>query len=240
MKNVFFLFLLFLSLAACSSSNTQNSLSGTEAGNPSIIVLGRAITGTVPATADGCSFLTVFATNDLNTTTEADIQDDCSFVLDVEPDHLFKISFETPDGTLIDLTVDNNGEPASPYFVVSAAGTAINLGSIAFDGTLATPEFEPSQQNDQDGDGLSDYDDPDDNGDGVVDADEDGDEDVDDVEEEPLPVDTDLDGIPDGTDNCPAVSNPDQSDQDEDGVGDACEEEQDVDDCPVGTTAACS
>ena len=37
-------------------------------------------------------------------------------------------------------------------------------------------------------------------------------------------ADGDLDGIPDERDNCPAVSNADQADADEDGTGDACEE----------------
>jgi hypothetical protein len=35
-----------------------------------------------------------------------------------------------------------------------------------------------------------------------------------------------MDGVPDSTDNCPGVPNPDQIDSDGDGVGDAC------DDCP--------
>lgn len=39
-------------------------------------------------------------------------------------------------------------------------------------------------------------------------------------------VDTDNDGVPDATDNCPAVDNTDQVDTDGDGVGDAC------DNCP--------
>lgn len=39
----------------------------------------------------------------------------------------------------------------------------------------------------------------------------------------PLP-DTDADGVPDATDNCPNVANPDQLDTDADGIGDACEE----------------
>jgi hypothetical protein len=36
-------------------------------------------------------------------------------------------------------------------------------------------------------------------------------------------LDSDADGIPDITDNCPDVSNPDQTDTDGDGIGDACE-----------------
>ena len=37
------------------------------------------------------------------------------------------------------------------------------------------------------------------------------------------PPDTDGDGVLDVTDNCPLVANPDQTDSDDDGVGDACE-----------------
>ncbi len=39
----------------------------------------------------------------------------------------------------------------------------------------------------------------------------------------PPPADRDGDGVPDVTDNCVDVSNPDQADQDGDGTGDACE-----------------
>ncbi len=38
--------------------------------------------------------------------------------------------------------------------------------------------------------------------------------------------DQDGDGIPDGTDNCPTVSNPDQTDTDNNGTGDACQVQQ--------------
>ena len=39
----------------------------------------------------------------------------------------------------------------------------------------------------------------------------------------PPPTDGDADGLADGSDNCPAVANPDQTDSDGDGTGDACE-----------------
>lgn len=42
--------------------------------------------------------------------------------------------------------------------------------------------------------------------------------------------DGDMDGEPDATDNCPLVENPDQADTDMDGVGDACEDDEDDDD----------
>jgi len=41
----------------------------------------------------------------------------------------------------------------------------------------------------------------------------------------PPTTDTDGDGIPDESDNCPTVPNTDQADTDGDGVGDACDEE---------------
>lgn len=39
----------------------------------------------------------------------------------------------------------------------------------------------------------------------------------------PPPPDSDGDGVPDGTDNCPNVPNPTQADSDGDGIADACE-----------------
>lgn len=43
------------------------------------------------------------------------------------------------------------------------------------------------------------------------------------------PPDTDNDGVPDDVDNCPTAANPDQADQDGDGIGDACDCAGDMD-----------
>ena len=42
-------------------------------------------------------------------------------------------------------------------------------------------------------------------------------------------IDTDGDGVPDDTDNCPAVANPAQTDTDGDGLGNACDPDDDGD-----------
>ncbi len=56
--------------------------------------------------------------------------------------------------------------------------------------------------------------------------------------------DTDLDGIPDPSDNCPLASNVDQADYDQDNVGDVCDSDDDcdsvadgIDNCPLTLNA---
>jgi Tol biopolymer transport system component len=53
-----------------------------------------------------------------------------------------------------------------------------------------------------------------------------------------LPVDTDGDGVPDSTDNCPNVPNPGQQDSDGDGTGDACEAAPDTTPPLIGVAAS--
>jgi hypothetical protein len=50
-----------------------------------------------------------------------------------------------------------------------------------------------------------------------------------DVTIEPAVVDADGDGFEDDVDNCPAIANPTQADQDGDGLGDACDDDSDGD-----------
>jgi VHL beta domain/Thrombospondin type 3 repeat len=45
--------------------------------------------------------------------------------------------------------------------------------------------------------------------------------------------DGDGDGVPDAQDNCPGTPNPDQADQDNDGVGDACDSDTNADTCTI-------
>nr|WP_276571910.1 DUF4114 domain-containing protein [Desulfonema magnum] len=51
------------------------------------------------------------------------------------------------------------------------------------------------------------------------------------------PVDTDGDGVADDADNCPSVANPDQTNSDDDGMGDACDTDDDNDGTPDETDA---
>jgi hypothetical protein len=56
------------------------------------------------------------------------------------------------------------------------------------------------------------------------------------AKEQLQPLDGDGDGVADDTDNCPSVPNPDQTDSDGNGVGDACDTPQPVDSDGDGVT----
>ncbi|WP_440877502.1 hypothetical protein [Thalassotalea sp. PLHSN55] len=80
----------------------------------------------------------------------------------------------------------------------------------------------PEESVDTDGDGIGNNEDSDDDQDGLTDAEEA------ELGTNPLLSDTDGDSINDGDDNCRLISNVDQTDSDQDGVGNVCDDPADV------------
>jgi len=99
-----------------------------------------------------------------------------------------------------DIDTDNDGKPDS----VEGANTDTDM-----DGRF---DYQESSTADSDNDGISDELDPIEN-----------DQCAPTGSDPACPIDTDSDGVSDATDNCPKTPNPDQTDTDNNGVGDACE-----------------
>jgi len=147
--------------------------------------------------------------------------------------------YDIPSGVKTPLTDDaaDQGPPGIfgnriVWFFTDAVEYRIYLytGDGIGDNSDNCPDVYNPDQLDTDTDGIGNYCDPDADGDTLnndVDPDDDNDglNDNDEIAvgSDPLNPDSDDDGIQDGADNCPSVSNPDQTNSDGDSTGDACD-----------------
>lgn len=167
-------------LAACGSGG------GTEAGNPGDTVL-RPIVGSVSSGGSGalnnalgkstigeaCGADTVQAIDSAGSESSSNLEDDCSFNLELTPGKSYLIGFIRDEQFIASLIVQNAADVLESSIVFLAAGAdPVDLGEVTIVGNRATPSTQPAQQNDRDGDGDNDFDDNDDDDDGVADDDE--------------------------------------------------------------------
>jgi len=191
----------FLLIAGCAGAPT-----GDPSGNAAIQPTGatREVTGSVALsdnsastslikaatkalTANGCMADTVMATDTKGGVSTAEVADDCSFSLTLSIGKSYVISFLMNDSFVATL-IFNSGISgfATSGLPLSDGSGPLDLGSITINGSAATPELNPLEQCDQDGDGVDDLNDNDDNADGITDDEE---------------SDCDLDGIRDDVDD---------------------------------------
>lgn len=120
-------------------------------------------------------------------------------------------------------SVDTDGDGEGDSTDIDIDGDGSNNDVDAF-------PYNPGETIDTDQDGIGDNADPDDDNDGIPDAED----------SNSTNPDVDADGVYDGVDNCPAVANSNQSDLDQDGAGDVCDNDGDndghddnADNCPT-------
>ncbi len=135
-----------------------------------------------------------------------------------------------PDDAAADRDTDGDGQPDVAYALVDGERGAELGGCDELANRAAVRGFSCSDEDD-DNDGVSDVDEADDGTDPRdTDSDDDGLSDGDEkaLGSNPLSVDSDEDGVNDPEDNCPVDANADQADADQDGVGAACDEDDQV------------
>lgn len=181
-------------LASCGGSGSSSD-STTGGGDTTTRVMSGSVLAPTPnvtarvsnLVADDCLADTILATTVAGTTTSATVNNEgCTFSLSLEVDQSYSISLIKDDQFVATLIFDTGSGYSSSNLFVVGGSTAIDLGAILVNGTVATAENEPLDQNDCDDDGVSDLDDDDDDNDDVRDHDED---------------DCDLDGVIDDHDD---------------------------------------
>lgn len=161
LKPILCTFLIFIT--SCGGSVAG----GTEFGNPTRVVMGSFVA------AETCPADTAIATDSEAQTTTAAFAADCSFELNLAEDTAYTLSFYAGEDFVATLQVeDAAGKERSPVFIVSDQDSPLDLGDITISDDDAIPENEPAEQNDQDDDGITDFDDKDDDADGTPDTSE--------------------------------------------------------------------
>ncbi len=173
---------LFL-MAACSSSPNDavtesttraitGNLSSTSTVGLSTSFLTRFAFAADVAAAE-CSADSIIATDVTGTTVVATVDSACDFTIDLELEQSYVISL-TQDGAFVATLIFDSGLTGftSSALTLSASDSAVDLGWITVNGTVATPENNPLSYCDKDDDGENDLVDSDDDEDGVADSEE--------------------------------------------------------------------
>lgn len=173
MKNHLAIILILIASLNCG----DNTLGGTEAGNPATI---REVIGTVAnntstsanfaLASESCPADQIIATDSTAQTTTATINSNCSFSLNLTPQKAYVLSLLLNDSFMATVIFNNNSNTlSSTVIIVSSGTTAIDLGVVTINGSTATPENQPASQSDLDDDDIFDFDDDDDDNNGVSD-----------------------------------------------------------------------
>ncbi len=172
-----FLLMIGLSLVAgCGGGGTSGTASDDTDGDS------RTITGSLASGgggglikglhADDCEADMIIATTTSGETFSADVEEDCSFSLSLSIGQSYVISLAFDDEFIATLIFDSGIFGNTTSILPLSSGGILDLGIITIVGRVATPEHEPLDECDYDGDGVDDLEDEDDDEDGVPDEEE--------------------------------------------------------------------
>lgn len=208
--------IILMLLFAFSHCGGSSSLGGTEAGNPDRLVFGTAASSTANLNSDtnlslatlDCANLTIIATNSQGQQVTGTFDSSCAFEINLPISRAYQIRVLQNSAELAELRFQRGvTQLQTNILYLDSATTALNLGTLQISGSIATPEFEPYERLDQDGDGIFDFDDSDDDDDGISDDEE---------------TDCDLDGFfddEDEDDSCDVSSDSEDDGSDSDSGG---------------------
>lgn len=163
---------LTLFVAGCGADTTTQK-GGTEAGNPP--PADRVVKGIVPknSSTGNCNATKVVLTNSKDQASSNSVNSDCSFSVSVSSGDASTITLFKKDTFTALMAFSHSAAIFQTNTLVVGSGTrTIDFGKINVSGTTGTAATEPSTQNDQDGDGIVDFDDEDDDNNGVKDVNE--------------------------------------------------------------------